>query len=98
VLAIPGQPVRTHRVGWVSANTPGTSIVIQGSDGNLYTFTLTADTKILPAERVNQLAVGARVTIIAPRLPSASGWTAAGIVLHPAGTGSGSQPAATPTT
>ncbi|HEX8990416.1 MAG TPA: DUF5666 domain-containing protein [Anaerolineales bacterium] len=98
VLAIPGQPIRTHRVGWVTAYTAGSSITIKATDGNTYTFTLTADTKILPSDRASQLAVGSRVTIIAPRVPSALGWTATGIVVHPAGSGAGSQPpTATPT-
>jgi uncharacterized protein DUF5666 len=92
VMAIPGQPMRVHRVGWVTEYTPGVSITIQASDGNFYTFSLTADTKILPAERAGELAVGSRVTIIAPRDPGALGWTALGIVVHPAGSGAGSMP------
>ena len=95
VMAIPGQPTRVHRVGWVTEYTPGVSITIQASDGNTYPFALTADTKILPAG--NEVTVGSRVTIIAPRDPSALGWTAIGIVVHPAGSGAGSMPAATPT-
>jgi hypothetical protein len=94
VMAIPGQPTRVHRVGWVTEYTPGVSITIQASDGNTYTFALTADppTKILPAERAGELAVGSRVTIIAPRDPSGLVWTAVGIVVHPAGSGAGSMP------
>lgn len=92
VMAIPGQPVRVHRVGWVTDYVPGTSITIQASDGNSYTFNLTADTKILPADRAGDLAVGARVTIIAPRNPGGTGWAAIGIVVHPQGSGAGSQP------
>ncbi len=92
VMMIPGQPMRVHRVGWVTAYTPGASITIQASDGNLYTFTLTAGTQILPTSLASQLAVGSRVTIIAPRVPSALGLTATGIVVHPAGSGAGSQP------
>jgi len=90
VMAIPGQPVRVHRVGWVTQYTPGVSITIQASDGNDYTFTLTADTKILPGS--SEVTVGSRVTIIAPRDPSAVGWTAIGIVVHPEGSGAGSMP------
>lgn len=93
VMAIPGQPIRVHRVGWVTAYTPGSSITIQASDGSLYTFALTGDTIILPADRAGELAVGSRVTIIAPRDPSSLGWTARGIVIHPADSGEGSMPA-----
>ena len=87
VMAIPGKPTRVHRVGTVTAYSPGGSITIQASDGNTYTFNLTADTKTLPAERAGDLAVGSRVTIIAPRDPSSLSSTATGIVVHPAGSG-----------
>jgi len=84
VLAIPGKPIRAHRVGVVTDYTTGTSVTIQASDGNTYMFTLTGDTKILPTEKADQLAVGSRVTIIAPRVPSSTSLTATGIVVHPA--------------
>lgn len=84
VMVIPGKPVSAHRVGTVTAYTAGSSITIQAMDGNSYTFGLTANTKILPANGAGPLAVGSRVTIIAPRDPSAVGWTATGIVIHPA--------------
>jgi hypothetical protein len=92
IMAIPGQPLRVHRVGWVTEYTPGVSITILASDGLTYTFSLTADTKILPAERAAELTIGSRVTIIAPRDPAALGWTASGIVVHPEGSGAGSMP------
>lgn len=95
VMAIPGQPIRVHRVGWVTDYTAGSSITIQASGGNSSTFSLTADTKILPANRAGDLATGARVTIIAPRNPSGTGWTVIGIVVHPEGSGAGSQPPTT---
>jgi len=98
VMAIPGQPIRAHRVGWVTAYAAGSSITIRATDGNTYTLTLTGDTRILPSDRADQLAVGSLVTIIAPRVPSAPGLTATGIVVHPVGSGKGSQPsAASPT-
>ncbi len=96
VQVIPGKPVRAHRVGIVTAYTPGASITIQAHDGSPYTFALTGELKILPAERANQLAVGALVTIIAPRQPGSLNLTAAGIVVHPAGSGSGAFGAPTP--
>ena len=84
VMAVPGKPVIAHRVGTVTEYAAGSSITITAVDGNAYTFALTAETKILPAERAAELAVGSRVTVIAPRDPAALGWTASGIVVHPA--------------
>jgi hypothetical protein len=83
VMVIPGQPVRAHRVGTVTAYSAGASITILATDGSSYTFALTAGTVILPAARAAQLAVGSRVTIIAPRDPSTLGGAATGIVIHP---------------
>ena len=93
IAIIPGKPALSHAVGWVTEYTPGVSITIQAHDDNLYTFLLTADTKILPAERADELTLGSRVTIIAPRDPSSLESTAKGIVVHPSGSGEGSQPA-----
>ncbi len=81
MLVIPGQPVMVHRVGTVTAYSAGASITIRATDGNTYTFDLTADTKILP--QGSQVTMGALVTIIAPRDPSQLVWTAIGIVVHP---------------
>ncbi len=81
VLVIPGQPVRVHRVGTVTAYTAGSSITIKATDGNVYTFALTANTQILPANSTIQ--TGALVTIVAPRDPSTLVWTATAIVVHP---------------
>jgi hypothetical protein len=80
---VPGQPVRAHRVGKVTAYTAGSSITIQATDGNSYTFALTSDTKILPEGQAAGPAAGSLVTVIAPRVPSSAGWTAKGIVVHP---------------
>jgi hypothetical protein len=84
VMVIPGKPTRVHRVGTVTAYSPGDSISIQAHDGQTHTFALAADLKILPPERSGELAVGARVTIIAPRVPGSLTWTARGVVVHPA--------------
>jgi hypothetical protein len=97
VMMIPAKPRKTHRVGWITAYTPGVSVSIVAHDGTSYTFVLTGETRILPAERAASLAVGSRVTIIAPREPGSLGWTAHGLVVHPAGSGEGSLPAATAT-
>jgi hypothetical protein len=84
VMVIPGKPSKVHRVGTVTSYTAGSSITIQDKDGNTYTFALTGDTKLLPPERAATLAMGSRVTIIAPRDPANGGVTVKGIVIHPA--------------
>jgi hypothetical protein len=96
VQVIPGKPAQVHRVGIVTAYTAGASITIQAHDGNEYTFPIAGDIKILPPERADQLAVGALVTIIAPRQPGSTDLTAKGIVVHPAGSGSGAFGTSTP--
>lgn len=83
VMIIPGKPAKIHRVGIVTEYTAGSSITIQDKHGNTYTFALTGETKLLPAERAGTLAVGVRVTIIAPRDPASGGVTVKGIVVHP---------------
>lgn len=66
VMVLPSKPVKIERVGLVTAYVPGSSISIEGKSGQIFTFTLTPDTKILPKDRVATLAVGQRVTIISP--------------------------------
>ncbi len=83
VMLVPGKPAKKHRVGIVTAYAEGSSITIQAKDDQMYTFALTEGTKILPAGRTDLLAVGARVTIIAPRDVTTLTSTAAGIVIHP---------------
>ena len=92
IHVVPGKPTLTHRVGTVTEYLPGTSITIEAQDGKPYIFLLTAETKILPEERADTLAVGARVTIIAPRDVTAVALTATGIVIHPAGSGGTTAP------
>jgi hypothetical protein len=84
VMAIPGKPSKIHRVGIVTEYTAGESITIKDKKGNSYRFTINADTKLLPPERVDSLAVGSLVTVIAPRDPASGGVTVKGIVIHPA--------------
>ena len=83
IMVIPGKPAKIHRVGIVTEYTAGKSITIQDKAGNTFTFTLDDQTKLLPAGRADTLAVGSRVTIIAPRDPAGGGSTASGIVIHP---------------
>lgn len=92
LMVKPNKPTKVHHVGWVTAYSPGASITIQAHDGTTTTYTLTDQTKILPTERADKLGVGSRVTIIAPRNPATPQGTALGIVVHPADSGTGSQP------
>lgn len=84
VMVIPGKPNKVHRVGIVTEYTEGSSITIQDKDGNTFTFAITSETKLLPAERAETLEVGSRATIIAPRDPASGGVKVKGIVIHPA--------------
>lgn len=86
VRAVPGKPTQVHRVGIVSDYVPGVSITILAHDGNYYSFLVGPNTKILPTDRANELAVGRLVTIIARRFFGAGPWPAQGIVVHPEGT------------
>jgi hypothetical protein len=85
INTIPGKPAKIHRVGTVTDYQPGVSITIQDKDGNSFTFQLTAEPKILPADRADQLKVGSLVTIISPRDVASEQLVAAGIVVHPDG-------------
>ncbi len=83
IHVIPGKPVRVHRVGVVVDYQPGVEITIQTKDMEQTTFLLTETTKILPAEREEDLAAGVWVTIISRRDPTGGELTAQGIVIHP---------------
>jgi len=85
VMVIPGKPSKIHRVGTVTAYTAGSSITIQTKKGESFTFEITPETVLLPAERAGELAVGSLVTIVAPRDPATGGVRVRGIVVHPAG-------------
>jgi hypothetical protein len=91
ITAIPGKPEKIHHVGKVTDYQAGASITILASDGNSYTFELTADTKILPEERADQLAVDMRVTIISSRDVAGGKLIASGIVVHPEGSAAGQE-------
>ncbi|MBN2084425.1 MAG: hypothetical protein JW748_04310 [Anaerolineales bacterium] len=93
----PGKPAPKHHVGEVTAYEAGVSITILALDGNEYTFLLTEETKILPAERAEELAVGRRVTIISPRDVTGGPFTAKGIVVHPETGDDKGTPEGTPT-
>lgn len=84
VMVIPGKPSKIHRVGIVTEYIENERITIQDKDGNPFTFTITGDVKLLPEERASELAIGSRVTIIAPRDPATGGFRVIGIVIHPA--------------
>ncbi len=97
ILLIPGKPEKIHHVGIVTDYQPGVSITIQDKDGDLFTFLITPQTKILPPDLAGTLGVGSRVTIIAPRDVAHGTLTAAGIVVHPAVSGGTGTPTSTPT-
>ena len=78
----PGKPIPSHHVGIVTAYEARASITILAHDGNEYTFLITEDTKILPAERAEELAVGSRVNVISPRDVTGGPLTAKGIVVQ----------------
>ncbi len=95
------KPEKIQRVGIVTAFTPGVSITIRGPSGVgdenedehvmtgtqtlETTFTVTTATVILPAGRASQLAVGSRVTIVAPNAAAQGGQMVAQIIIvHPA--------------
>ena len=83
IHVVPGKPEPVHRVGIVTAYTPGASITVQDKKGGSSTFVLTPGIKILPAGRAGQLGVGSLVTIISRRDPTGGPLTAQGIVVHP---------------
>jgi hypothetical protein len=97
ISVAPGKPLPKHHVGEVATYEPGVTITIKAHDGNEYTFLLTQDTKILPAERADELAVGRRVTIISRRVVTGGPFTAQGIVVHPAVDDESLAPSATAT-
>lgn len=82
VHIFPTKPAHVHRVGVVTDYQPGVSITIQGNKGSS-TFKIAPDVQILPAERADQLKVGARVTIVSPEDTTDQALTATGIVVHP---------------
>jgi hypothetical protein len=83
IHVVPGKPEPVHRVGVVTAYTPGASITVQDKKGGSSTFLQTPDTKILPKDRAGQLGIGSLVTIISRRDPTGGPLTAQGIVVHP---------------
>lgn len=83
VTLIPGKPVRRYHVGVVTDYIPGESITIQTAEDKMFTYRLTEDTRILPAEREELLQVGAKVTVISPRNLIRIEQTALKIIVHP---------------
>lgn len=81
VAVAPGKPTIRHRVGKVTAYTPG-SITIQDAQGGSETFFLTGQT-IIRNPKGSGVAVGDQVTIVSRRDPSTDTFTASAIVVHP---------------
>ena len=73
---IPARPVKTSRIGTVTAYTSGSSITIQDKKGNNYTFIITGDTKLNLNKGVSGITIGDRVKINAQRDPSVTQFTA----------------------
>lgn len=84
IHVIPGKPTQSHNVGVVTDYQPGVSISIAAKDGQTYTYKLSPEAKILPADRLALLVVGAYVTVISPRDVTTPDLIATGIVIHPA--------------
>ncbi|MBN2677076.1 MAG: hypothetical protein JXR32_03310 [Anaerolineaceae bacterium] len=84
IHVIPGKPVQSHNIGLVTDYQPDVSISIAARDGQTYTFLLSPDIKILPAEHLSLLVAGAYVTVISPRDVTTTDNIATGIVIHPA--------------
>jgi len=82
VAVAPGKPTIRHRVGTVTAYTPGTSITIQAAQGGSETFALTGQTTIRNPKG-SGVAVGDQVTIVSRRDPGSDTSTASAIVVHP---------------
>ena len=82
IQVIPGKPTKIHRVGVVTAYTAGSSITVEDKSGGSTSFSLDANTKMLPNKRADSLAVGDRVTIISRRDPTSGPLTAQGVVIH----------------
>lgn len=84
LAVIPGKPTKEHHVGVVTEYTAGVSITILAHDGQSNTYLISPDTKILPKDRADELAVCSLVTVIFPRNKTGADTIAAGIVVHPA--------------
>ncbi len=84
VRIFPSKPAHIHRVGEVTAYQPGISITVKDKKGDTI-FTIDPRVKILPADRADQLQVGAWVTIISPTSARKDAFqpVAKGIVVHP---------------
>ncbi len=98
IQVVPGKPIHIHHVGVVTEYVEGVSITIEATDGDLITFLIGEDFKILPEERADTLAAGQRVTIIARRDPTGGELTAQGVVIHPESTGTETAETETPET
>jgi hypothetical protein len=96
IQVVPGKPVHIHHVGVVTEYVEGVSITIEAKDGDLITFLIGEDFKILPAERAEELEAGRRVTIIARRDPAGGELTAQGVVIHPEASGTETPETETP--
>lgn len=77
-----GNGFQVRRVGVVVEYTPGQSITIQDRNGSQFPYTLIPSPVILPPHRVDELKVGAYVTVVAPNNVPGGKQRAVQIVVH----------------
>ena len=82
INVVPGKPATGHHVGLVTAYTADTSLTVEDKKGVQTTFKLTAETQIILVDPALVLAVGSRVTVVAPRDLTSVEQTAKAIVVH----------------
>lgn len=85
VNLIPSKPLHIQRVGMIDAYTAGTSISLKDKKGDVSTFTITTDTKIVLKKGATAVTVGERATVVARRVPSSDTYTATAIVVFGSG-------------
>jgi hypothetical protein len=82
VNLIPGKPVSVQRVGTISDYEAGVSIEITGKKGDVSTFNITSDTKILYKRGAKAgEEEGKQATVIASRDPATDQYTAKSILV-----------------
>ncbi|MBI4297778.1 MAG: hypothetical protein HY676_04535 [Chloroflexi bacterium] len=81
VVLIPGKPTFIHRVGTVDAYVAGTSITLKDKKGELSTFIVTADTKIVLKRGATAVSIGEQAIVVARRNPATDQFTAMSILV-----------------
>jgi hypothetical protein len=81
VNLIPGKPIYIQRVGIIESYEAGANITLQDKKGEISTFIVTGDTKIIFKKGATEVKVGERATVIARRDPATDQFTATAIVV-----------------